>query len=109
MTNTKKLIRFTLINTGGEYTGGIIDNDFIKEKIREKISEGSVNSSMDFGDDYFDAVNHTNILHTYGPKVPHAEIRLEESYDVDVEDDNNRDYNEIFSGKNGSGYFKPSN
>tara|TARA_B100000809_G_scaffold101898_2_gene100479 strand:+ start:631 stop:1473 length:843 start_codon:yes stop_codon:yes gene_type:complete len=98
VTNTKKLIRFTLINSGGEFTGGIIDNDFIKEKIREKISEGSVNSSMDFGDDHFDASNHTNILHNYGPDRHDAEIRLEESYDVDVEDDNDRDYNEIFSG-----------
>jgi len=106
MTSIKKFIRFTLINGGGEFTGGIIDNDFIKEKIREKISEGSVNSWMEFdgyeaatGYDHFDASYHTNILHNYGPSIDDkAKIIIEESYDVDVEDDNNRDYNEIFSG-----------
>ena len=93
----KKIIRFTVIGTGSEYTGGIIDNDSLKEKIKEKISDGSVSSSMDFDGEDFSAHNHTNIVHIYGPDFHEANFMLEESYDVDIEDDDRRDYKEIFN------------
>jgi len=97
MSNIKKIIRFTAIGTGSEYTGGIIDNDSLKEKIKEKISDGSVSSSMDFDGEDFSAHNHTNIVHIYGPDFHEANFMLEESYDVDIEDDDRRDYKEIFN------------
>lgn len=97
MSNIKKIIRFTAIGTGSEYTGGIIDNDSLKEKIKEKILDGSVSSSMDFDGEDFSAHNHANIVHVYGPDSSESNYVLEESYDVDIENDDSRDYKEIFN------------
>lgn len=94
----KKLIRLTISNVGGEFTGGVIDDPYIKDKLRKKIGEGSVNSYMEFDDgNYFESSNHTNILHNYGPGVPGSYITIEESSDVDVEDDYDREYDETSS------------
>ena len=83
----KKLIRLTVINAGGEFTAGVIDDQEIKDKLREKIDEGSVNTFMEFDDEtYFEASNYTNILHQYGPNVPGSVVMTEESFDVDTED-----------------------
>ena len=71
----KKLIRLTVINAGGEFTAGVIDDQEIKDKLRKKIDEGSVNTFMEFDDEtYFEASNYTNILHQYGPNVPGSVI-----------------------------------
>lgn len=94
----KKLIRLTVINAGGEFTAGVIDDQEIKDKLRKKIDEGSVNTFMEFDDEtYFEASNYTNILHQYGPNVPGSVVMTEESFDVDTEDDYDRNYEEISS------------
>lgn len=88
----------TIINAGGEFIGGIIDDQEIKNKLREKIDEGSVNSFMEFDNDiYFEARNHRNILFIYGPSVDDSVLLIEESSDIDVEDDYDRKYDEISS------------
>ncbi len=97
MSDIKKIIRFTAIGTGSESIGGIIDNDSLKEKIKQKISDGSVSSSMDLDGEDFEIYNHANIVHVYGPDFHEANFMLEESYDVDIEDDDSRDYKEIFN------------
>ena len=94
----KKIVRLTIINAGGEFTGGVVTDQGIKEKLRKNIDDSFVNSFMEFDDDtYFEASNYTSILHCYGPNVPGSTILLEESFDIDAEDDYERDYEEILS------------
>ncbi|MDD2366978.1 MAG: hypothetical protein PHN84_12520 [Desulfuromonadaceae bacterium] len=94
----KKIIKLTVINAGGEFTGGVIADEYTKEMLREKINEGSVDTSMKFDDEtFFEASDHTSILHNYGPNIPGATILIEESHDIDKEDDYDREYDEISS------------
>ena len=97
MKDIKKIVRFTVIGAGGEFTGGVIDDDSLKENIKIKIADGSPSSLIDFEDGDFYAHNHANIVHVYGPDFHEANFMLEESYDVDIEDDDRRDYKEIFN------------
>ncbi len=91
---TKKIVRLTVINSGGVFTGGVITDEHVKEKLREKIDEGSVNSGtdyyrfMEFDDgESFDAYNYTDILGHYGPNVLGSTILVEESNDIDKDED----------------------
>ena len=62
MSNIKKTIRFTVIGTGSEYTGGIIDNDSLKEKIKEKIGKYTPGTHIPIVSiDYF-RKNYPNVL-----------------------------------------------
>jgi hypothetical protein len=88
MKATKKIVRLTVINSGGVFTGGVITDEHVKEKLREKIDEGSVNSWMEFDDgESFDALDYSNILGHYGPNVPGSTIRVEVSNDIDKDED----------------------
>ena len=85
---TKKIVRLTIINSGGVFTGGVIKDEHVKEKLREKIDEGSVNSSMEFDDGTsFEAYEYTSILQNHGPNVPGSTILVEESNDIDKDEE----------------------
>jgi len=93
----KMIIKLTVINAGGEFTGGFVTDSDVKENLREKMESGSVNSWMDFDDGTdFETSSYTDIFHQYGPHVPGAIIQLEETTDID-EDEYSRSYEEYFS------------
>ncbi|MFK5925900.1 MAG: hypothetical protein QM483_04635 [Desulfuromusa sp.] len=65
----KKIIRLTVINAGGEFTGGFVSDADGKENLRESIDNGSVSSSLEFDDGtYFEATDYGDILSNYGPR-----------------------------------------
>ena len=91
------IIKLTVINGGGEFTGGFVTESGVKEKLREKIESGSVNSWMDFEDGTdFETSYYVDIFHQYGPNVPGAIIQLDETTDIE-EDEYSRSYEEYFS------------
>lgn len=93
----KRIVRITIINTGGEFTGGVIDDEELIANLKDRIDQDSVNSFMEFDDEsVFSASDYTSILHAYGPNLPNAEILVEESFDID-EDDEDRVYSEVLS------------
>ena len=95
--NKRKIIKLTIINAGGEFTGGFVTDSDVKENLREKIESGSVNSSMDFDDGTdFETSSYVDIFHQYGPNVPGATIQLDETTDIE-EDEYSRSYEEYFS------------
>lgn len=92
-----KLIRLTIVNTGGEFTGGIIDDGQIIDNLQKQISVGSLNSYMEFDDgSSFESSNYTDILHAYGPHVPDSMVIIEISSDLD-QSDYDRVYQEVGS------------
>ena len=91
----ERIIRITLIETGGEFTSGTISNDETIDFLRNKIKDGVMSSYFDG----FDASHYDNEFHVYGPHVPDSTVIIEESYDVEVEYDDERNYSGIFTGK----------
>ena len=93
----KKYIKVTIINDGGEYTGGIITDKDMKGNLVERMKNNSVNTSMEFDDETeFECHNYINILHNYAPNISDSTILLEETFDID-KDEFDREYNEISS------------
>ena len=80
MENPKKVVKITVIETGGEFTGGTITDKDTVEAVKQKIEGGEMCSNFDFGEgDTFDACSFNDILGIYGPHVPDCKVRIEES------------------------------
>ena len=93
-----KIIRITVSCTGGNYTCGVINDEDIKESVRFNIDEESVQSTMFFEDGtVFDSSEYDNIVGSYGPTIPESEVLVEVSNDADTEDDDDRNYSELFN------------
>ena len=91
-----KIIRITVSCTGGNYTCGIVHDEDTKENIRFNIDEESVQSTMFFEDGtVFDSSEYDNIVGAYGPTVPESTILVEESNEINTEDDEERNYKEL--------------
>ena len=107
------IVRVTIVNTGGEFTGGIVNDPGLKKNIKERIKEHNLSSSMEFDDDsFFESSEHISILSAYGPNVPGSQIIVELSSDTDIDDDYEREYEEIISetiGNTGINCFTSSN
>jgi len=96
--NEEYLIRLTIINSGGEFTGGTITDSETKNNLELRIKEAAISSSMEFSDgSFFESTEYTDILHCYGPHVPSSNVLVEHSSDADIDDDYDRQYEEIFS------------
>ncbi len=82
-----KTYRITVIETGGEFTGGTITDKETVEVVKKKIEDGEMSSMFDFGEgDYFDACSFNDFFGIYGPHVPGCKVRIEESNDEDFEE-----------------------
>jgi len=92
-TQISKVIRLTIVATGGEYIGCIINDTQMKTNIKKRIDEDDISNSMFFDDDTeFESFNHDNMFHANGPNFNSSSITIEESYDVNVEWDDDRSY-----------------
>tara|TARA_R100000781_G_scaffold107113_1_gene71269 strand:+ start:808 stop:1578 length:771 start_codon:yes stop_codon:yes gene_type:complete len=75
-----KVVRITVIETGGEFTGGTITDKDTIEVIKQKIEDGEMSSMFDFAEgDNFDACSFNDLFGIYGPHVPGSKVRIEES------------------------------
>ncbi len=80
MAEGNKVVRITVIETGGEFTGGTITDKDTVEAIRQKIEDGEMSSMFDFGEgDPFDACSFNDFFGIYGPHVPGCKVLIEES------------------------------
>ena len=80
MKDPNKVVRITVIETGGEFTGGTITDKDTVEAVKQKIEDGEMSSNFDFGEgDIFDACSFNDILGIYGPHVPGCKVLIEES------------------------------
>ena len=80
MEDRNKFVRITVIETGGEFTGGTITDKDTVEAIKQKIEDGEMSSNFDFGEgDPFDACSFNDFFGIYGPHVPGCKVRIEES------------------------------
>ena len=102
------VVRLTFINTGGEFTGGVIEDHDLLVNIKSKIKGGVVNSYMEFDDGSdFGSWNFTNILHAYAPNVPNANVLIEIS--SDASNDEYEEFNSISIDESGINQFTCSN
>ncbi|NDY94124.1 hypothetical protein [Wenzhouxiangella limi] len=89
----KKLIRVTIVNTGGAFSAGFIDDADLANQIKTAIAKDSLNCSMELDNgEYFETYNHANILDIKAPSISGASIIIEESNDVDEQYDFERKY-----------------
>ena len=92
MSSENKIIKITVIETGGEFTGGIVSDKKTIQVIKEKIDEGEMSSNFDYGEgENFDACSINDFFGIYGPQIPGSNVLIEES----VEDE---EFKEIFDG-----------
>jgi len=102
MSSDKKLIKITVIETGGEFTCGTIDDEDLAGSIKTKIEEENIQSYCELDDGkVFDAVMYDNYFHYYAPNVRNAEVIIEEAKvekESDYENPENLEFNEIFNG-----------
>lgn len=75
-----KHTKITIVNTGGEYTGGSIEDADTIDNINDYIDEDNVSHNMEFDNgDEFEVINYDNFFHVYGPDINSANIIIEES------------------------------
>ena len=92
MSSDNKIIKITVIETGGEFTVGKVSDEETIKAIREKIEEGEMSSNFDYGDgNYFDASSFNDFFGVYGPHIPGSKVLIEESLD-------GKKFNEIYDG-----------
>ena len=82
-----KYIRITVLNTGGEYTFGVIEDEVEKQAMLNAIENNEVSSSIYYKDGdgeeiSLESFNNANILATYGPSIDSAQLII-----VECEDD----------------------
>ena len=97
-----KLIKVSIIDTGGEFTCGTINDDDLAYYIKSTIEDGDIGSNCELENGTeFDAVMHDNSFHLYAPNVRNAEVIIEEAFiesESDYENHDNLEFNEIFNG-----------
>mgnify|MGYP001445317152 CR=1 FL=1 len=101
-TKVDRIIRITIINAGGEYTGGSISNNSSINNIKQSILNGNIQSIIDFPNgESFDATDYDDIFHFYGPELGDelAEVLIEETSDLTNKNDWDKNYKIIYSGK----------
>lgn len=86
-------ILITIIEAGGEFTCGTVDDPNLENIIKDKINDQSMTSCFDteYGG-HFDISNHNNIISVYGPHVPGSILRLE------ISEESGGSYKECFEG-----------
>lgn len=90
-----KLIKLTIVNAGGEFTGGSIDDSETTEQITNSINSGEFDFDAFESITDVDITEYDNFFHVYGPNLPYSDIIIEETNDVDVADDYDRNYSPV--------------
>jgi len=90
------LIQITVSNAGGEYSGGLIDDEDQKSAILSAIDDGRRIYSHFIEDDDdadFASYNHDDLFHVYGP-CAYGGVLVETCDNPDEEDEFSRDWTE---------------
>ena len=109
-----RVFKITVIETGGEFTAGIISDEETVEQIKQSINDGDMGSYIDLPNgDSFDANSFNDEFSIYGPHVPGSKLLIEEAYGIsDGSGALVQNFTEIFEGpieKSGIGIFMSSN
>ena len=112
-----RVFKITVIETGGDFTCGIIEDTSEVEQVKQSIDDGDMGSYIDLPNgDSFDANSFNDEFAVYGPHVPGSKVLIEEAYGIaggsGAMDPVDQDFIEIYEGpieKSGIGTFMSSN